>query len=189
MTFGLLGPVQNAAEATPSYVVLVATLGGAILAIWAMVVRARKTRFSQWIKRRFLHPIHKALIADWRDERRLREQGEADARVDARFTRNIDPKIEPINAMLALQTVQLASLAQTIDEIAHSTNGKAPGESTLSEDVVALTGAVRDIASAMAEDRRRLAELMPLPTMVAGLILRVEALEQHPSGRHRRLND
>jgi hypothetical protein len=177
MSVALMGPIERVAESGPDVLVSVATVGGAILAIWALGVRFRKTWLSQAIKRRFLVPLWRALYAGPHEERLARERAEADQRVDARFTRNIDPKLDPIVETLASQSAQLEALASTIEGIAHSTNGKAPGEKTMSAEVSALTVAVKQITDDLSARK-------VVDATVADLVGRVAALEGKQNDPH-----
>lgn len=143
---GLLSPVREAADKTPGFLLLVATVGGAIVAIWSLIVRFRKSAFSQWVMRRFVRPIHKALIVTWREEKEARKRAAADIRIQAAITAVVDPRIAP--------------LEKKIDEIAHSTNGKAAGAPTMSAEISALTETVGEIAKAMAQHRLKVEEII-----------------------------
>lgn len=206
MVGALTSPIRDAANATPGLIILVAAVGGAIVVIWGLVVKLRKTRFSQWMMRRFIRPVHKALIVTWREEKEARRRAAADLRIQAAIAAVVDPRIAPLEAK--------------IDGIVHSTEGKPFSTITMSAEISELTETVGEIAEAMAAHLLKVEEvigeqwaprLMAIEsgqTMIVAMVAehgrRLEELEQavqwgrrsddppslppptHPSARHLR---
>lgn len=166
MTVALLIPLQDTAENTAGALVIIAATGASVVALWGLLVRFRKSRLSQWVKRRFLIPVRRALIDNPRAEKLAVQRAEANTRI------------------LKVVAEAMAPIAAKIEEIAHSTNGKGPGEKTMSAEVTALTESVRLITEAMAAqkliDDRLTPRVESIELAMSALAGRVDALEGKP---------